>query len=171
MNDQLKKYSFLVITTLIINCNSNSKDNNNYIPLLNMPKLVSELNKNGFKTEKSIFEDNSFLNESIYISDYMEYRIKLYSAQDENKVSNIRLVANIIEVNKGNIDVSYSLFNDFTKLEILEKSNKIQEAQNWLKLNFNNDKSSLQIEGLLFTIYAPTKFVRMLTIEPLEKNL
>lgn len=168
MSKTINLIQSIVITTLILSCKSETVDNNKYIPLLNMPILVSELNKNGYKTETSKFDDGSILSESIFASDFMEYRIKLYTEKDEFKVSNIRLVARIIEVNKGKIDVSYSFFEDFTKLEIIEKKNKSEVLKEWLKVNFNNDKSNILIENLLFTIYAPTAFVRMLTIEPTE---
>jgi hypothetical protein len=115
----------------------------------------------GFVSEKSINTNGS------YWTNYLDengirYDVRTYCENGVNHVDNVRLSATI-----NTADKNTDALKAFLKFgcSIPFDGNDPQKIADFIDNNYNNDKASIIISNVKFTIYAPTKFARMIEIE------
>lgn len=135
---------------------------NHFIPGLAPVDVYLNFEEEGFKTEKILSGGEfgyTWTNKSNV--EGIEYRVTTFSTEIE-KVEAVRATAMVDPSIKNIIATKPFLF--YIASLPYEKAEP-QTVQNWIEANFNNDKASTTVNGVRFTIYAPTKMLRMLDVE------
>ncbi|EKT3967142.1 hypothetical protein [Flavobacterium psychrophilum] len=86
------------------------------------------------------------------------------SGNNENPVEEVRATATINGTEPTKLIIATKPFIKYISSVQYEGSeaNKVAE---WIEKNFDNDKSTIEVSKVKFTISAPTKFVRILSIQ------
>jgi hypothetical protein len=137
------------------------RDLSSTIPGLEPSDVYLNLEKNGFTFDKQFSSENGCFWYCRSNLDGIEYDVTLYSASPSN-IKEIRAQATINSA--SNIESSRAFFNYIASLPY-DKSDH-EKVSNWLAENFNRDKQQINVSGVTFSIYAPTKLYRLLTIAP-----
>ena len=128
------------------------------IPGLSPSDVYVNLEKEGFKTEKTFDLENG----NLWISaNGIKYKVDMFSYSTKNVVS-ISATA-MIDVNEKDIVATKQFFQFISTLPYDNANPKL--AASWVDKNFNNNKATTTIGGVTFTMLAPTQFVRMLLVE------
>lgn len=131
------------------------------IPGLSPSDVYVNLEKEGFKTEKTFDSENGNLWSSTRSANGIKYKVDMFSYSTKNVVS-ISATA-MIDVNEKDIVATKQFFQFISTLPYDNANPKL--AANWVDKNFNNNKATTTIGGVTFTMLAPTQFVRMLLVE------
>jgi len=139
---------------------SNKETNNKYINGLSPVDVYMNFEKIGFSTEKQLNPDYGNLWINSLSENGIEYKVETYSKNIENVIS-VRGTAKI----KGNKDIiaTKQFFKFLGTLPF--GNNNPKQTQQWIDKNFNNDKAIMIMGDVKITMFAPSKFVRMMTIE------
>lgn len=137
-------------------------ETNNKIPELKPVDVYLNLEKQGFTTTKNFSSDYGNSWDCKSSSAGIDYTVNVFS-DDVNSVERVRATAML----NGNEDKEIIATKPFLKYvaSVPFEGNDPAKFADWLDKNFNNDKQSLNISDVKFTIYAPTKLLRMLDIE------
>ena len=131
------------------------------IPGLSPSDVYVNLEKEGFKTEKTFDSENGNLWSSTRSANGIKYKVDMFSYSTKNVVS-ISATA-MIDVNEKDIIATKQFFQFISTLPYDNANPKL--AASWVDKNFNNNKATTTIGGVTFTMLAPTQFVRMLLVE------
>lgn len=131
------------------------------IPGLSPTDVYLNLEKEGFKTERTLDSENGNLWISKRSANGIKYKVDMFSYSTKNVVS-ISATA-MIDVNEKDIVASKQFFQFISTLPYDNANPKL--AASWVDKNFNNNKATTTIGGVTFTMLAPTQFVRMLLVE------
>lgn len=135
------------------------------IPGLSPSDVYVNLEKEGFKTEKTFDLENGNLWISTRSANGIKYKVDMFSYSTKNVVS-ISATA-MIDVNEKDIVATKQFFQFISTLPYDNANPKL--AASWVDKNFNNNKATTTIGGVTFTMLAPTQFVRMLLVEVAQK--
>jgi hypothetical protein len=130
------------------------------IPGLEPVDVYLNLEKQGFSIDKKFSAEYGcswFCKSTL---DGIDYDVTIYGST-ASVVEEIKAQATINTAD--NIQASKDFFNYIASIPYDNADH--DQVSNWLKNNFNKDKQSITISGVTFTIYCPTKFGRLLTIE------
>lgn len=146
----------------VISCTSKKKEveNSNFIQGLSPVDVYSDIESHGFSVNRDFSEYGYswICKKSINGTDFI---VDMYSS-DKNNLENVRATA-IIDVINQDIAATQQFFSYIASLPY--EGSEPQKSQQWIIENFNNDKSTITIANVIFTISAPTKYVRVLYIE------
>lgn len=119
------------------------------------------MEKQGFQTEKDFSSEHGNTWTSKATIDGISYQVSIYSMGADN-VETVKATA-MIDPTTNNIreTLKFICYVGSTPFTGAEPEKTIE----WIKNNFNNDKASIVVNGVRFTIYSPTDMVRLLTIE------
>lgn len=131
------------------------------IPGLSPTDVYLNLEKEGFKTERTLDSENGNLWISKRSANGIKYKVDMFSYSTKNVVS-ISATA-MIDVNEKDIIATKQFFQFISTLPYDNANPKL--AASWVDKNFNNNKATTTIGGVTFTMLAPTQFVRMLLVE------
>lgn len=131
------------------------------IPGLMPVDVYQNMEGKGFTTKKN-FSDNGNLWTSTYAGAGISYSVGAFS-HDASSVESVQATARVTDVTNKNISAALPFFLFLSSLPY-DGSNPTKVG-NWLRNNFNNDKSSVTISNVEFTINAPSDFARTLVIE------
>lgn len=131
------------------------------IPGLSPTDVYLNLEKEGFKTERTLDSENGNLWISKRSANGIKYKVDMFSYSTKNVVS-ISATA-MIDVNEKDIVATKQFFQFISTLPYDNANPKL--AASWVDKNFNNNKATTTIGGVTFTMLAPTQFVRMLLVE------
>ena len=131
------------------------------IPGLSPTDVYLNLEKEGFKTERTLDSENGNLWISKRSANGIKYKVDMFSYSTKNVVS-ISATA-MIDVNEKDIVATKQFFQFISTLPYDNANPKL--AASWVDKNFNNNKVTTTIGGVTFTMLAPTQFVRMLLVE------
>ena len=131
------------------------------IPGLSPTDVYLNLEKEGFKTERTLDSENGNLWISKRSANGIKYKVDMFSYSTKNVVSIISTA--MIDVNEKDIVASKQFFQFISTLPYDNANPKL--AASWVDKNFNNNKATTTIGGVTFTMLAPTQFVRMLLVE------
>jgi ABC-type uncharacterized transport system auxiliary subunit len=134
----------------------------NKIPELKPVDVYLNLEKQGFTTEKNFSSEYGNSWDCKSSSAGIDYHVNVFS-DDVNSVERVRATAML----NGSEDKQIVATKPFLKYvaSVPFEGNDPAKFAEWLDKNFNNDKQFLTISNVKFTIYAPTKLLRMLDIE------
>ena len=132
-----------------------------YISGLSPTDVYLNMEKQGFKTEKLLSKEYGNMWTNKKTIDGMDYTVQTYSS-NINSVESVRATAMIDVINKD-IVATQQFFMFISSLPY--EGSEPQNAMDWVKDNFNNDKATITIGDVMFTISAPTKQARMLLME------
>lgn len=135
------------------------------IPGLSPTDVYLNLEKEGFKTERTLDSENGNLWISKRSANGIKYKVDMFSYSTKNVVS-ISATA-MIDVNEKDIVATKQFFQFISTLPYDNANPKL--AASWVDKNFNNNKATTTIGGVTFTMLAPTQFVRMLLVEVAQK--
>ncbi len=118
--------------------------------------------ENGFKIDKKISMDGSFF----YCTKEFKgirYDVSIYSEDNVNEITEMRIQAD--RINIGN--TSKEDMKQFLKYGVSLPYDQadVEKVQNFIDKNYYNNKASISISGVKFTIYCPTEFMRLVTIQ------
>lgn len=138
---------------------TNSKIEDKSIKGLMPVDVYLNFENNGFKT-KTYHGNGSFVWTSVNEADDISMEVSVYS-RDIEKVERVTLYGTVFPPQKP------EALQDFFKYgcTIPYDGSEPTTAQNWLVNNYDKDSTSTVIGGAVFTLKAPTDFVRILTIE------
>lgn len=141
-----------------------TKVEDKFLPGLQPVDVYLNLTKQGFSKKDTFSSEygNSWVCKLSQAG--IDYEVSIYST-DINKVESVQATA-MIDVTRKQI-IAVQQFLIFISSVPYDNA-KPNEIASWIKQNFNNDKASTVIEKVKFTIYVPSKAVRMLRI---EKNI
>jgi hypothetical protein len=134
----------------------------NKIPELKPVDVYLNLEKQGFTTEKNFSTEYGNSWDCKSSSAGIDYHVNIFS-DDVNSVERVRATA-MLNGSEDKLIVATKPFIKYVASVPFEGNDPAKFAD-WLEKNFNNDKQSLTISNVTFTIYAPTKLLRMLDIE------
>ena len=139
-----------------------AKSDNVTIPGLLPVDVYLNMEKNGFKTSKDLGGEygNSWKCTSTEAG--LDYTVEIFS-HGSSTVETVSATARVIDVQSKNISATQQFIVYVSSLPY-EGSDPIKVAK-WIDTNFNIDKASITISKVKYTIYAPSKYVRMLSIE------
>ncbi|NDW11257.1 hypothetical protein [Dysgonomonas sp. 520] len=131
-----------------------------YINGLEPADVYLNMEQQGFETQ---YLPNEF--GSLWISSKkvqgIDFRVEIYSSNRKN-LESVRATA-MIDITQKDIQSTQQFL--LYVASIPYDSSNYEAVAKWLKDNFNNDKASIVVSGVRFTISAPTKMVRILNIE------
>jgi hypothetical protein len=143
-------------------CGSISSSSNNPKAISGMMPVDVYLNmeKQGFTTDKQLGGEYGNLWLCTKKTDEIDFEVKCFS-HDVSSVETVRADAMITGSKRPE-----ALENFITMCATFPyTSAKPDDAKEWVVKNFNNNKATTVINGVRFTIYSPTRFVRMLELE------
>jgi hypothetical protein len=156
----MKKMSFILFMGLAMSCSDNSKENVNGIKGLSPVDVYLNMEKQGFTTVKNLgTESGNFWNCKMSKDD-IDYQVNTYSSRN-TLVENVKATAMTTSVD--GINQSKQFFKYVSSLPY--DSSDPEQATAWVAENFDNDKAVKIIGDAKFTIYVPSQFARMMTIE------
>lgn len=155
----MRKLIILMPLLLLFSCD---KPNENAIPGLEPVDVYLNLEKQGFTTTKFLDSEygNSWVSKMNIAN--IDYTVNTFS-NDINSVETVRASASVTPPKK--IIATQDFFKMISTLPY--ENSKPQEASIWIENNFDNDKATIEINGVRFTIHAPSNLGRMLDIEKL----
>jgi hypothetical protein len=170
----LKFVGALIISAIIISGCDDSKGSSrndtstlatktgNKIPELKPADVYLNLEKQGFTTTKNFSSEYGNSWDCKSSSAGIDYTVSVFS-DDVNSVESVKATAML----NGGEDKQIVATKPFLKYvaSVPFEGNDPTKFAEWLDKNFNNDKQSLIISDVKFTIFAPTKLLRMLVIE------
>jgi|GEM_PF-6272285 len=132
-----------------------------YIRGLSPVDIYMNLEKQGFKTTKHFNKEwgNTWTSTKSYSG--ISYEVVAYSTSADN-VESVSATA-IIDVLQKDIISTQQFFSYISSLPYTNSNP--QQASKWVIDNFNKNNSSVAIGDATFTIFAPSKATRTLTIE------
>ena len=134
----------------------------NKIPELKPVDVYLNLEKQGFTTTKNLSSEYGNSWDCKSSSAGIDYHVNVFS-DDVNSVERVRATAMLNGIEDKQI-IATMPFLKYVASVPFEGNDPAKFAE-WLDKNFDNDKQSLTISDVKFTIYAPTKLLRMLDIE------
>ncbi len=136
------------------------------IPGLTPVDVYLNLEKQDFETDKNFSSDygNSWDCKKSYAG--IDYTVNIYSSDNVTTVERVRATA-MLNGQASKTIIATKPFIEYIS-SIPYEGNEPNKVAEWLNKNFNNDKQSITISNVKFTIYAPTKMVRILDIEKEE---
>lgn len=137
------------------------------LPGLMFVDVYLNMEEQGFKTTKTFSADYGNLWECKYDDQGISYSVSVFG-KDASTVESVTATATIQDVLNKSILTTKPFFVFVSSLPY-DGSNPEQIAQ-WIDQNFDNDKSTLTVSEVSFTIHAPTKFTRILSIESSNKR-
>lgn len=142
--------------------NAVATKSDNKIPGLKPVDVYLNLEKRGFTTTKNFSSEYGNSWDCKSSSAGIDYSVNVFS-DDVNSVERVRATAML----NGNEKKQIIATKPFLKYvaSVPFEGNDPAKFAGWLEKNFNKDKQSLTISAVKFTIYAPTKLLRMLDIE------
>jgi hypothetical protein len=156
----MKKYVLFLLATACFSCGS-KQENLDGIVGLAPSNIYLNLENQGFETVKNLGgTTNGNIWENKKTIDNIDYQVTTYS-KDIQVVETIKATA--LADNADDIQSTMQFFAMISSAPY--ESAKPAEASTWVKNNFDNDKASKVIGDAKFTLYAPSNFARMLTIE------
>ena len=123
------------------------------------------MEKRGFTTESSYIPDEGDLWINKKTVDGDEYQVSTYSSSGKSSIESVRGWV-MIDPLKGKISSTLPFFIFIASLPY-EGSNP-KQAEKWIKNNFNKKRATTKIGEAKITIFAPSIWVRMITIEPIN---
>lgn len=155
-------YSLLAVASFN---GKSTEDLKNKIPKLTPADVYLSLEKEGFTTKKSFSKDNGNLYQCTKKQAGIDYHVGVFSFGSSD-VETVSGTATLEDTVNKNILATKS-FIKFVGSIPYEGSNP-KMIYEWIDKNFNNDKSTITVSGVAFTIYAPSKFVRMIEAKRVE---
>ena len=133
----------------------------NSISGIQPPDVYLNFDKIGYKTDRKISTDGSFFY-STFSEHGINYSVTTYSDKDINLVNAIDLQATRMfpQMNK------VTDMKPFLKYgcSIPYDGADVEKIKSFIDANYFNNKASIIISGVKFTIYVPTQFARLITI-------
>lgn len=93
----------------------------------------------------------------------IDYLVNI-SGNNQNPVEQVRASATINGLEPTKQIIAAKPFIKYIS-SIQYEGNDANKVAEWIEKNFDNDKSTIEVSNVKFTINAPTKFVRMLSIQ------
>ena len=156
-------FLILIFVLIFIGCGDNTSEiESKHIPGISPSDIYLNFEKKGYNTQKNIASDGSFwINEKR--DNGMYYYIRTYCADGVSNVDAIRL----------SVTREYPQYNKVNDMKPFLKygcsipydGSDYNSVLKFIDNNFNNDKADTVISDVKFTIYAPTKFSRVISIE------
>lgn len=116
----------------------------------------------GFTIDKQISSDGSFF---YCTKEYggIKYDVTIYAEDNVNEVTEIKLNAYRNQANLNSVED----MKPFLKyaVSIPYDGADVEKVKNFIDKNYNKNKASITVSGVKFTIYCPSKFVRLVTVE------
>jgi hypothetical protein len=141
-------------------------DPSTILPGLEPVDIYLNMEKMGFVTEKISSEFGySWFCRKNYAG--IKYEVS-FSSLDGRTVETVTATAMIEDVLNKNIIATKPFFLTISSLPF--DGNEPRKVAEWINENFYNNKKSIIISGVEFTIIAPTNFVRMLRISKVQKQ-
>lgn len=132
-----------------------------FIPGLAPVDVYLSLEQQGFSTDKRLSSEHGNFWESKQIVEGIEYRVTTFSRALE-KVETVQATA-LIDLGMKQIEAAQPFL--LYIVSIPYEGSKPEKVQKWIRENFYNDKASLVVNGVKFTIYAPSLAMRMINVE------
>ena len=122
------------------------------------------MEKQGFTTVKDFGSfGNSWTSKKNYAG--IDYDVSAYSSSGVSNVENVRAIAQI-DVTQKKISATLPFFIFVSSLPY-DGSNP-QQAEKWIRSNFNQKKATTIIGGAKLTLFAPSIMMRIMIIEPVD---
>jgi hypothetical protein len=96
----------------------------------------------------------------------LDFRLDTYSKDDKKKVESIRMTGRIVNQQEKSIEATRMYIMALASLNYTGADEG--RAKQWVSDNFYTDKATTDIGGVRFTIYVPSEWVRMLTLEKIR---
>jgi hypothetical protein len=133
------------------------------IPGLSPSDVYLNFENRGFKTERVFGEDYNWWDSRLSEAG-IDYRVSTYAVdRDVTTVKTVYINAMLNGKEKKDI-VAVLPFIKFGATVPYQNADP-EKAVKWVEENFNKDKATTEINGVRFTISAPTKFSRTLRME------
>ncbi|WP_300673493.1 hypothetical protein [Soonwooa sp.] len=143
---------------------ANSESTSSYKGLksVNPADIYLNFQDKGFTIDKQISTDGSFF---YCTKEYggIKYDVTIYAEDNVNEVTEIKLNAYRNQANLNSVED----MKPFLKyaVSIPYDGADVEKVQNYIDKNYNKNKASITVSGVKFTIYCPSKFVRLVTVE------
>jgi len=136
-------------------------DNTKHIKGLAPVDIYLNMEKQGFKTTKSLSKEWGNIWTSTNSLAGIDYKVDVYSTNIDN-VETVTATA-MVDVTQKKIIATQQFFIYISSLPY--DSANPQRAGQWVSDNFNNDKTTVIIGDAMLTIYAPSIATRILVVE------
>jgi hypothetical protein len=158
---QAQKYHPVEQVTQAVEEDNSQKDLDE-IPGIKPVDIYGNFEKRGFTSKSNISTDGSIWTNTSEQNGIM-YDVQTYCEHGASSVNEVRLSATRIEP-QYNSEVSMKSFI-LLGCTIPYEGADVNKVKAFIEDNYYNNKASIAIQGVRFTIYAPTEFTRMLEIQ------
>lgn len=157
---KMKKTLLILMMGALLSCGGTDKENSTGIRGLAPVDVYLNMEKQGFTTTKNLGTESGNFWDCKMSQNGVDYQVNIYSSNN-SLVENVKATAMLTSAT--GIAQTKQFFIYISSLPY--DNSDPGQASEWIDDNFDNDKATKIIGDAKFTIFVPSEFARMMTVE------